>query len=51
LQVVKVGLHLVEDAPRPRALRRQDTAAMLQATMRPAGHGAQDVEIGDQRLR
>jgi hypothetical protein len=51
LQVLKVDLDLVEDPPRPRPVRWQEAAAVLEPAMRAARHGAEDVEIRDQRLR
>jgi hypothetical protein len=51
LQIPKVPLDLVEEPPGLVALRGQQAAPVLQASRGAAGHGAEDVEVGDQRFR
>ena len=51
MQIAKVRLDLVEEPPGTLALRRQQAAAVLEAARSASGDGAQDVEVGDQRLR
>jgi len=50
LQIAPVRLDLVEEAPGPLALRRQQAAPVVEAASGPSGDGAQDVQIGEQRL-
>ena len=47
---MKVRLDLIEEPPRARALRRQHAAPVLQTPRGAAGDGAQDVEVGEERL-
>jgi hypothetical protein len=51
LQIAKVRLDLIEEAPRSLALRREQPAAVLEPAMGASGDGAQDVQITQQRLR
>ena len=50
LQIAEVRLDLAEEAPGPRALGRQQAPAVPQATVGPPRHGAQEVQVSDQRL-
>jgi hypothetical protein len=50
LQIVKVGLDLIEEPPRACAFRRQEATAMLQASSDAARYGAEDLQVGDQGL-
>jgi hypothetical protein len=50
VQIVKVQLGGLEDAPSPRPIHRQQATPVLQAAMRASGNGAEQVEIGQQRL-
>ena len=50
MQIAKVRLDLIEEPPGTHALRRQQPAPVLEAAPRPARHGAENVEIGQQRL-
>lgn len=48
---MKVHLGLIEEPPGARAFWRQQPAAVLEAPPRPARHRAEDVQVGQQRLR
>ena len=47
---MKVGLDLVEEPPGAFALRREETAPVLQTAMGASRDGAHDVQVGDQGL-
>jgi len=51
LEIPKVVLRLIKEPPGAVALGRQQTAAVLEAARGAAGDGAEDVEVGEQRLR
>ena len=50
MQIAKVRLDLVEQPPGARALRRQQAAAVLETARGASGDGADDVQVGEQRL-
>ena len=50
MQIAKVRLDLIEEPPGALALRRQQAAAVLEAAVGAARDGAQDVQVGEQRL-
>jgi hypothetical protein len=50
LQITKVRLDLIEETPRAVALRWKEAATMPQPAMDAARDGAEDVQVGDQRL-
>ena len=50
MEITKIRLHLVKEPPDARALRGEQAAPVLEAAMGPTRDGAQDVEIGEQRL-
>jgi hypothetical protein len=50
LQIAKIRLDLIEEPPRALAFRRKKAAAMSQAALGATRHGAEDVQVGDQRL-
>ena len=49
--MVKIGLDLIEEPPGARAFRRQEAAAMLQAARDASRDGAEQMQVGDQRVR
>ena len=50
MQIAKIRLDLIEKAPRPFPLRREQPTSVLKTAMGASGDGAQDVEITQQRL-
>jgi hypothetical protein len=48
LQIAKIQLDLIEDAPGPLALGREQAAAVLEPTRRASRHGPHDVQVGQQ---
>jgi hypothetical protein len=50
LQILKVELGRLEDAPGPCAFRWQQAAAMVEPTMRASRDGAEQVQVSDQRV-
>lgn len=50
MQIAKVRLHLVEEPPGALALRREQAAPVLEPTRGASGDGADDVQVGEQRL-
>jgi hypothetical protein len=47
---VKIRLHLVEESPGSLALGWQEAAAVLEPARGASGDGANDVQVGEQRL-
>jgi len=50
LEIVKIELDLIEDAPHPLPLGREQPAPVDEPARRPSGDGPDDVEVGQQRL-
>ena len=50
MQIAKIELDLIEQAPGPLALGREQTAAVLKPTRGAARDGTHDVQVGQQRV-
>ena len=48
MQIAKIQLDLIEKAPGPLALGREQAAAVVKPTRRAARHGTHDVQVGEQ---
>jgi len=51
LEIVEIELDLIEDAPRPVPLGREQAAAVHESASGATRDGPEDMQVGQQRLR